>query len=493
MHGNRESQRLTTRRTVLQTVAVGVGGAATGIGSAGVTAGERPRQSTASWPSYRGTGANSGWVSGPDGIATAVEERWAVESDPKPNHLSVHGGRVYLSLDNGESEPYEGAIRALDAETGEEQWRFDTDRWMQSVPVARGGAVYALANGDGEGYVYELDAGDGTERWFQTLDSEPVAGLSAADGTVCVGTVDGKLVAMDRDGDRRWRRDLGRSVWDPLAVVDGAIYVTGDNATINNQTPGQPTVVSALDADTGRESWRYEVGQVGATSPVVANGTVYVTDDSGVVHAVGTNGTPEWTVETDDDLWLPTVHGGTVYLSGSKTLYALAAGDGSVQWRIEGETDVDPLVGTTDALYTSVDGELTAVDPGTGATRTLAGVPGGPAAVAGDTIYVQSGETVHAFEITERAPGLPVPTATPSPTSSPTGTPTPTRSPTPAETPIQPPGSDDTGRNTDRNAGVGAQTTTADGSLSFVTALASVLGSGAVLARRSRAPDDEEA
>jgi outer membrane protein assembly factor BamB len=410
MHGRDDSADTTTRRSVLQTVAVGAGAVGTlGVGLAEQAAGDRPRQSTANWPSYRGNGANSGYVSGPDGVATAVEERWVVESDPKPNRLSVRDGRVYLSLDNGEDEPYEGAVRALDAETGEDRWRFDTDRWMQSVPVARGGAVYALANADGDGWVHELDASDGTERWSQALDDEPVAGLAVVDDTVYAGTVGGELVAMDRDGGQRWRHGLHHSVWDPPAVVDGTVYVTGDNATINNQTPGQPTAVYALDADTGRESWRYEVGQLGATAPVVSDGVVYVTDDSGTIHAVGTGGTREWTGETDDDLWIPTVHDRTVYLPGSKTLYALDASDGSVEWRIEAETDVDPPVGTTDALYTSVDGALTAVDPGTGATRTLRTVPDGPTAVAGDTSYVQSDSTVSAFEVTERASGLPVP------------------------------------------------------------------------------------
>jgi len=492
MHGNHESRRLTTRRSVLQTVAIGAGGAAIGVGSAGQGAGSRLRQSTTDWPTYRGNGANSGWVSGPDGIATAVEERWTVESDPKPNHLSVHGGRVYLSLDNGESEPYEGGIRALDAERGDERWRFDTDRWMQSVPVARDDAVYALANGGGEGYVYELDASDGTERWSQALDSEPVAGLSVVDGTVYVGTIGGELVAMDRDGDQRWRHDLQLSVWDPPAVVDGTVYVTGNTATIRNSTPGRPTTLYALDEETGRESWRYEIGQVDASPPAVADGTVYVGDNSGTIHAVGTGGNREWTVEMDDTFWIPTVHDGTVSLSGSKTLYALDVADGSVQWRIEGETDVDPPVGTTDALYTYLDGNLAAVDPETGATRAVATVPDGPAAVVGDTIYVQSDGTVYAFEITERVPGLPVPTATPSPRPTPTGTPTPTGSPTPAATPTQLPESGDTGPKTDRNAGASAATT-ADGSLPFATALASVLGSGAFLARRSRTPDDEEA
>jgi len=485
MHGSHDSREATTRRSVLQTIA---GGVAIGVGLAGRTAGGRTRQSTANWPTYRGNGGNSGWVSGPAGIATAVEERWAVESDPRPNHLSVHDGRVYLSLDNGESEPYEGGVRALDAETGDERWRFDTDRWMQSVPVARGDAVYALANGDGEGYVYELAASDGSERWSQTLGGEPVAGLSVVDGTVYAATVHDELVALDRSGDQRWRQSLANSVWDPPAVVDGTAYVTGDNVTINNQTPGQPTVIYALDADTGRESWRYEVGQVGATSPVVVDGTVYVSDDSGVIHAVGTDGNPEWTVEMDDDIWIPTVHARTVYLSGSKTLYALDARDGSVAWRIEGETDIGALLGTTDALYTSVDGELTAVDPVTEKTRTLAQVPNDPAAVAGDTIYVQSDSTVYAFEITERVSGLPVST----PTSSPTASPTRTETPSPTATPTPTPESGDAERTAGGDAGgETAATTTADGRLSLATVLAGVLGGGALLAGRGRSADEE--
>jgi outer membrane protein assembly factor BamB len=472
----------TTRRTVL----AALGTAGFGLGLTGLADGRRPENSTdqtGSWPSYAGDAANTGWVDGPDGVATAVEERWAVESEPEPNEVSVHGGRVYLSLDNGESDPYVGAVRALDAETGEEQWRFERDRWMQSTPVVRGGAVYALANGNGEGYVYKLDADGESERWSRSFGREAVASLSVVDGTVYVGRIDGGIVTLSSEsGDEQWRTISEADVWYPPAIVDGTVYVTADRGGRGTDSP-EVTRVYALDAETGEQRWRYEAGEAGAPSPVVAGGTVYVSDYDGGLRAVAVeDGTERWTFAVDDYGGLPTVHDGTVYLSGPTTLYALDAADGTERWRIECESDTATPLGTTDALYAVLDEQLTAVDPSTGETRVLAPASGWVAAVAGDTLYLRSGSTLRAMTVTERASGLPVPTPTPSPSPTPSPTPTATATQSPTETADTPV--------TDESATPTETTTSESGPLGVLPAIGGTVGLGLLAAVRSRYVED---
>src|SRR5690606_24345624 len=62
------------------------------------------------------------------------------------------------------------------------------------------------------------------------------------------------------------------------AVADGTVYVASNDAS-------QDAVLAALDADTGEERWRADVG-AHVTGPVTwANGVLFLADDSGRIAA----------------------------------------------------------------------------------------------------------------------------------------------------------------------------------------------------------------
>lgn len=418
---------------MLQAIGIAGLGAATGAPATG-------QETADAWRSYRADAANTAWVDGSDGVATAVEERWSVDPDLDVNYLSVRDGTLYASMDNGETDSYEGVVRAKDAVTGEQLWEYERDRWTQSTPVTTADAVYGVSNGGGDGHVFRLSAADGTEEWSRSLETEPVSSLAVVDGTVYVGEIDGTVTAMDaEDGTPDWSQDVGNRVWNPPAVVDGTVYVTGDNGGNDGESAG-PSTVHALNATTGDELWQYDVGSQRATgSPAVSGGTAYVGDFDGTLHALSTDdGSQRWTFEGDDRLGVPPmVRDGTAYLGGTDALYALDAASGSVEWQVESEDSVTQPVGTTDVIYARIDGDLTAVYPATGDVRTLADVDGTPVAVVGDSVYINSRDSISALTVTERAPRLPVPTATPSPRPSPTQTRarTRTRAETPSPTP----------------------------------------------------------
>jgi outer membrane protein assembly factor BamB len=112
-----------------------------------------------------------------------------------------------------------GSLYALSASDGSEQWEFKSDaitrtsdgttyRRISSVyspPTIADDTVYIAANaGDEGGYVYGVNAADGTERWsFRSERGEAEGSLAAADGTIYV-PVGQKIIALSTtDGTER--------------------------------------------------------------------------------------------------------------------------------------------------------------------------------------------------------------------------------------------------------------------------------------------------
>jgi mono/diheme cytochrome c family protein len=110
--------------------------------------------------------------------------------------------------------------------------------------------------------------------------------LFQVDGKDAVGAGDkaGTYRALDREtGEILWEAPLTRGgtqggVMASAAVADGTVYVTSNDAS-------RDADMAALDADTGEEVWRVQVG-AHITGPVTwANGVLYVSDDSGRIAA----------------------------------------------------------------------------------------------------------------------------------------------------------------------------------------------------------------
>lgn len=108
------------------------------------------------------------------------------------------------------------------------------------------------------------------------------------------------------------------------AVVDGTAYVGG----------AVEGAVYAIDAGTGDERWTSSVDGSVYYTPTVSEGVIYVVADDSRIHALGTDGSREWSTDVADDLVSGcTVAGGMVYVSTIRgTLLALDADSGDEVW-----------------------------------------------------------------------------------------------------------------------------------------------------------------
>lgn len=130
--------------------------------------------------------------------------------------------------------------------------------------VAHGLVVAASARQDGAG-ITAIDIADGTEEWRIDLSGRADGAPAIHDGTIYVGTTDGRLHALSLDdGAHHWRTALAG----PIRTSPG---VTGETVLA-----AVADTVRAVGRTEGRKRWQTEVGQVSRTGLSVAGRRVYV-------------------------------------------------------------------------------------------------------------------------------------------------------------------------------------------------------------------------
>ncbi len=147
-------------------------------------------------------------------------------------------------------------------------WSYDTNtiRGLEATPIVKDGVMFASGAWS---VVYAIDAKTGEQLW--TYDPEvprewgrkPCCdvvnrGVAVWKGRVYVGTLDGRLVALDAK--------TGKPVWDVNTidrskpyVITGAPRIVKDKVIIGNGGAelGVRGYITAFDAQTGRQLWRF--------------------------------------------------------------------------------------------------------------------------------------------------------------------------------------------------------------------------------------------
>ncbi len=240
------------------------------------------------------------YVGSDDGNVYAVDAgnghlRWKYRTGgPVPSTPAVAGAMVYVVS-------YDGKVHAIDARTGLPRWKFETggerrfearglhgflpknqtiadafDVYLSS-PLVVAGRVFV---GSGDGNVYALDAASGELQWKFATGDVVHASPSYAGGVIFVGSWDSYLYAIDaQTGAQRWRFHGGEDAeihnqvgfQSSPAIVDGVVYVGCRDSN-----------VYAIDAATGEERWRFNnAGSWVVGSPAVTQGKViFATSDS---------------------------------------------------------------------------------------------------------------------------------------------------------------------------------------------------------------------
>src|SRR4051812_48874619 len=146
------------------------------------------------------------------------------------------------------------------------RWSFESGEVVHQTPLVAEDVVY-LASQDGA--LTAIDLESGTEVWFADTGSGFPTGPVVADWIIYVGNQAGPLHAFDAvSGESLWVAEGMADAYAP-AAAEGMVYITRFGE-------GGP-VLNALNGDTGEVVWTAPLGMSSYGSPAVLDGRVFVT------------------------------------------------------------------------------------------------------------------------------------------------------------------------------------------------------------------------
>ena len=343
--------------------------------------------------SLAGCSTIKGWFGDDDDKATApaelteisptatVTEIWSADIGKGEGLLGARqgpvaaDGRVYAAA-------VDGGVQALDLQTGNTVWTYETELRLSGGPgVGEGVVAVGSLNGD----VIALDAATGAEKWKAQVSNEVIAAPAVGMGMVFVRSNDGRVTAFDAaTGERQWfwNHDvptLSVRGNDAPVLGPGYLFIGNDDGT-----------VSALAAQDGRPLWEQAIAQQeGRTeldrmadvdgTPVLENTTLYATSFKGQTMAIDApSGQPIWLSENGGPGQVAVAPSVVVVTEPGGTVFGLEKSGGSALWQqpaLARRNLTAPAIHGAYAVVGDYDGYLHWLDLGTGefAARTRAG------------------------------------------------------------------------------------------------------------------------
>jgi outer membrane protein assembly factor BamB len=225
-------------------------------------------------------------------------------------------------------------------------------------PVLKDGSLYLTGYA---GYVIALST-DGRPRWVAGLPGRVIGGALVTDDTVYAGTTTGELFGLNREnGTVRWRLKLDDPIWATPVQAGEVIAVADMNGRI-----------TAVDRD-GNRRWSEAIAARGiASTPAVDGNRLYVGSLDKRIYAVdAANGSVLWQSEQADNwFWTEVLIQADTLFTGSLggTVFAIAKDSGQTRWSV----DAGNMVRGRGAVVNGVlvvatkDGRLHGLDPASG-------------------------------------------------------------------------------------------------------------------------------
>ncbi len=277
----------------------------------------------ANWPGLAADG-NIVYVSFGNGVLAYNVETQSQEwvFSPMPGRLAIYAapsiedGRVIVG-DYGASQGFFSpgvvvsayGLQSGAGETPDELWTTNniaSDR-IVAPPLQEGGRAYI---GTADNQIIALDANNGQELWRFEAGHSIWGQPSFKDGTLFVASLDKKVYALDAaSGTEIWSTELGGAIASKVAIDTNLIYVTSFDRRMH-----------ALNRESGEIAWSVPTMEWIWGAPVVGGDVVYLADATGTVYAVdAASGNVLWSNQVEGTVQTtPTLAGDVLYISSDK-------------------------------------------------------------------------------------------------------------------------------------------------------------------------------
>lgn len=260
----------------------------------------------------------------------------------------------YNPAHTGDYSPIAGSVPV----SNHVQWSTAIGLTFRSSPAIWNGMVFA---GSWNGKLYAFDAASGRIVWSRLVPHRPppitLAGIDSSPavvGGVLYATDDNGWVGAMNPATGAVKWDTVLPNYDPVmaspVVANGVVWVVTNNGFIYKLNASSGGIYYG-DLQQRVPSWFSGLQSPAYSSPAVVNNVLYVGDGQGVVYAINTT-TPYsalWTNATGGPIGFasPAVANGRVFIENNTNLLALSTADGHQLWSTQignGLLDTSPAV-----------------------------------------------------------------------------------------------------------------------------------------------------
>lgn len=229
--------------------------------------------------------------------------------------LQVWEHKVIVQYDTNTS----GRMLALNTADGETVW--DVDRpvhisWASPALIEVDGKIQIVTSADP--YVSGHDLTTGAELWkVEAMMGEVGPSIAFSDGLVFASQEYARTLAIDPKSVEEyvWEDDEYMSEVGSPVAHEGLMYMATSFG-----------VVVCYDAKTGEKKWEEEFDNEIWSSPVIAEGKLYIMDKEGICHIMKADASGTIIAEPElgeQGFALPAFADGALYLRGTKNLYCI--------------------------------------------------------------------------------------------------------------------------------------------------------------------------
>lgn len=191
-------------------------------------------------------------------------------------------------------------------------WEYKADDWIRSRPVVTPqGIMFASVSGK----LYCIDK-KGKLKWRKTVSTHPIyADLVGSGDKILITNSNLSLCVFDLDGKEIWQKSILKAFTNEKGeriftdqLCGGTYYQSKPTAAKGKIYFGNPAgFLFALDAETGKEIWKFEMGGAISVGPAIQDGKVYAGQQGGERFFYCLD------AETGELVWKQTIPGGWVW------------------------------------------------------------------------------------------------------------------------------------------------------------------------------------